>query len=183
MRRLARLLARVGAEAGYTLMELLVVMAILFVVLTGLVTAFVSGANAELDLNNRFQAQQQARLALDRIRREAHCASTVTIAADSVTFTLPTQAPLCPTGSGSVVWCTAPVAALRFELYRTTTGACTSGVRWADYLTTGAVFSAPQATGSLKKVGVSFPVDLKPGDAIGAYKLADEVVLRNSARA
>lgn len=63
-----------GDQAGYTLVELLAVMLILGIVLTGLTTAFVSGSHAELTLNRRFQAQQQARLALDRIRSDVHCA-------------------------------------------------------------------------------------------------------------
>ena len=53
-------------EGGYTLVEMLVVMAILGVVISGLTTIFVSGSHAELDLNRRFQAQQQARLLQER---------------------------------------------------------------------------------------------------------------------
>ena len=41
----------------------------------GLTTALVSGSNTELDLNRRFRAQEQARLALHRIRADIHCAS------------------------------------------------------------------------------------------------------------
>ena len=51
-----------GGEEGYTLIELIVVMAILGTVVAGLTTVFVSGSAAELDLNLRFQAQQQGRL-------------------------------------------------------------------------------------------------------------------------
>ena len=36
---------------------------------------FVSASHAQVDMNNRFQAQQNARLALDGLRREIHCAS------------------------------------------------------------------------------------------------------------
>ena len=66
-------------ERGYTLVEMLVVMAILGVVIAGLTTVFVSGSRAELDMNRRFQAQQQARLALDRIRADLHCASAAQV--------------------------------------------------------------------------------------------------------
>src|SRR6476646_4550317 len=62
-------------EEGYSLVELLVVMIILGTVLASLTTVFVSGSKAEVALNQRFQAQQQARLALDRIRADIHCAS------------------------------------------------------------------------------------------------------------
>ena len=49
-------------------------MIIMSVVLTGLTTLFVQGSNAELDMNRRFEAQQDSRVALDKIRREIHCA-------------------------------------------------------------------------------------------------------------
>ena len=54
------------------MIEMLVVCLILGVVLTGITTVFVSGSHAELNLNNRFQAQQAARLALDAMRTDAH---------------------------------------------------------------------------------------------------------------
>src|SRR5437763_266578 len=65
-----------GNERGYTMVEMLVVMSILSIVIAGLTTVFVSGGRAELDLNRRFQSQQQARLALDKIRVDLHCASS-----------------------------------------------------------------------------------------------------------
>ena len=61
-------------ERGYSLIEMLIVMAILGIVLGALTTVFVSGSNAELNLNRQFQAQQAARLALDKIRVDIHCA-------------------------------------------------------------------------------------------------------------
>lgn len=75
-----RLRDRIRAEDGYSLVELLIVLAILGIVVGGLTQLFTSGANSEIDQNNRVQAQQQARVALDRLRREAHCASGVTFA-------------------------------------------------------------------------------------------------------
>src|SRR5918999_776283 len=66
-------------EEGYTLVELIAVMAILLTVLTALTALFASGAKAELDANRRFEAQQEARLAVDRMRREIHCASAVAL--------------------------------------------------------------------------------------------------------
>ncbi len=63
---------RLGDDGGYTLIELLVVMALLSVVVGGIVTLFASGLNSEADQNRRFQAQQDGRLALDKLRREVH---------------------------------------------------------------------------------------------------------------
>lgn len=85
-----RLCARAREQDGFTLLESLAVIAILGVVLAGLTQLFTSGANSELDQNNRVQAQQQARVGLDRLRREAHCASSVTVnSSSSITLSLP----------------------------------------------------------------------------------------------
>jgi prepilin-type N-terminal cleavage/methylation domain-containing protein len=169
-------------EHGYTVVELLVVMVILATVMGSLTTLFVQASSAELDLNNRFQAQHNARLALDKIRRETHCASQATVAtSSSVTLTL---ASFCPTGSGSVTWCTVG-SSNRFGLYRKAGASCdATGVKWADYLTTGAVFAyTPQSATSLAKLHVDFPINLKPKKSVDSYELVDEIALRNSLRA
>jgi len=64
-----------GGEQGYSLIELLVTMVILVIVLGSLTTIFVSGTSAEASLNRRFQAQQNARMGLDRVRTDIHCAT------------------------------------------------------------------------------------------------------------
>jgi prepilin-type N-terminal cleavage/methylation domain-containing protein len=66
MRTLRRLLR---CERGFTLIELVQASAILSVVLTALTVLFVQATNAELRMNERFQAQQRARVAVDRMRR------------------------------------------------------------------------------------------------------------------
>jgi len=182
--RLRELRRRIGRQEGYSLIEMLTVMIILGVVLSGLTTLFVQGSNAELDMNNRFSAQQEARLALDKLRREAHCASGVTASSSSsVTLTL---ASYCPTGNGSVTWCTvaATGSTTRYGLYRKTGATCDStGVRFADYLTTGSVFTfTAQSTTSLAKLHVDFPVNVKPKKSVESYELVDDIVLRNSTR-
>ena len=166
-RRLLRALRR---ERGYTLVEMLATLSILGVVMGALGTLFVSATNSEADMNNRFRAQQTARVALDNMRREVHCASAATPGTangptSSVTLTLPSfcktlpqplPSPLpsyCSTSSGqttcSVTWCTRNVATNRNALYRVTGSTCGSsgGVKWADYLigTAGAP-AAPTCT-------------------------------------
>ena len=98
---------RLLAEQGYSLIEMLVVLVIMGVVMTSLTTVFVQASNSETDMNNRFQAQLTAKLALDKVRREVHCATVVTPTgvSSSVTITLPSY---CKTGSGSITWCTRP---------------------------------------------------------------------------
>ncbi len=172
---------KVAREDGYTLVELLTVMVILGTVMGGLTTLFVHAANAEVDLNNRYRAQQDARLALDKLRRETHCASQASVSgSSSVTLTL---ASYCPTGNGAVTWCTVG-SGERYGLFRKVGASCdATGVKWADYLTTGAVFaSTPQSTSSLAKLRVAFPINVKPSKSVDSYELVDEIVLRNSAR-
>src|SRR5213078_4940755 len=116
---------------------MLTVLLILGVVMGGLTTVFVSATSADNDMNNRFRAQQTARLALDKLRREVHCSSAATpagSATSSITLTLPTY---CKTysGSTSVTWCTRSLATNRYALYRVNGTTCTGGVRWGDYLT------------------------------------------------
>ena len=53
-------------ERGHSLVEMLTVLVILEIVIGGLTTLFQQGSNAEIDMNYRFQAQQDARIALDR---------------------------------------------------------------------------------------------------------------------
>ena len=179
-------------ERGYTLVEMLVTLVIMGVVMTALTTLLVNASNAEQDMNNRFQAQQESRLALDKMRREVHCASvaTPTGQSSSVTLTLPAY---CKTGSGSITWCTRNVATNRYALYRVVGATCSGGVRWADYL--APTSSAPacsgtlcifnytaQSTSSLATLKVDFPVNMKPSKSTEMYELADNIVLRNSSR-
>lgn len=169
-------------ERGYTLIEMLTVLVIFGTVMSALMVLFVQGTGAEVDMNNRFQAQQDARLALDKIRREAHCATAVTVSsASSVTLSLPSY---CPTGNGSVTWCTVSLGTSRYGLYRKAGAACDStGVRWADHLTTANVFAyAAQSTTSLAKLSIDFPVNVKPSRTVDTYELKDDIVLRNSTR-
>jgi prepilin-type N-terminal cleavage/methylation domain-containing protein len=176
-------------DRGYSLVELLTVMIILGIVITSLTTVFVRASNAEVDMNRRFQAQESARLVMDKLRREIHCASAVSPsgASSSITITMPSQ---CPTSGGftSVKWCVlAPpgVQAGRYALYRSTSGTCTtsSGIKWADYLTTQSIFTyTVQSSQSLGSLAVALVVNAKPGSTIGTFRLDDSIVLRNSSR-
>jgi prepilin-type N-terminal cleavage/methylation domain-containing protein len=177
-------------ESGYSLVELITVTAILSIVLGGLTTVFVQGSNAELDLNNRFQAQQSARIALDRVRREVLYASAISATAynttpvTTFTETLPSQ---CIGGGGSVTWCVLANPAgpsTRYTLYRQLNGACSaSSIKWADWLTTANAFTyTVQSSSSLAKLRFDLRVNLKPSRAFETFRLADDIVLRNSVR-
>jgi prepilin-type N-terminal cleavage/methylation domain-containing protein len=173
----------VRGERGYSLIEMLVVLVILSVVMEALTTLFVRASNAESAMNNRFQAQEHARVALDKLRREIHCASSATPAAtatSTITLTLPSY---CKTGSGSITWCTRSVSTNRYALYRVVGATCSGGIKWADYLTVANAFNfTTQTTSSLALLHVDLNVNVNPRRGVDGYELVDDIVLRNSSR-
>jgi prepilin-type N-terminal cleavage/methylation domain-containing protein len=177
-----RVLRRLRGEEGFSLIEMITTMAIMGIVMTSLTTVFISASNSELDMNNRFQAQLNARLALDKFRREVHCASSVTLnSTSSVTIVLPSG---CKS-SGTITWC-AQGSGTRWGLYRVSGATCTGGVKFIDYLIQSNLFNytAPSVGSQiLPKVNVDFPVNVKPSKTFEKYELKDDVVLRNGTRA
>jgi prepilin-type N-terminal cleavage/methylation domain-containing protein len=180
-------------QRGYTLVELLIVVVILGIVLGGLTTIFVSGSHAELDLNRRFQAQQEARLALDSVRVDIHCASA------AETYTSINGYPgvkladgNCYSTTPTVSWCIVPsTVTARWALWRSTatgTTTCTAtdtGKKLvADYLIrdTG-VFTTGLVNNGLETVAVDIPVSVNTTQAgRDLYELKDTIVARNSTR-
>lgn len=183
MRRILTRLAR--EEGGYTLMELLVSISILAAVMTSVSVLLVSATKSEVDMNKRFQAQTQARLGLDRLRREVHCAISVSPAgaASSVTLTIPSS---CPTSGGNtaITWCTVANGANRWGLWRYPGSSCSgTGKRWADYVTQASIFNyTAQSTQKLATLAVHLPVNIRPSETSLLYTLDDDIVLRNSTR-
>ena len=185
MTRARRLLRRLRSEeAGFTLVELVTVLGMFLITVTCLSYALIAANKAEEDINRRFGSQINARIALDQLRREIHCASAVTPTGTSSTITI-TLGSRCPTAaSGTTVsWCTSG-SGTRYALYRLVGGTCnTAGRKAVDYLTTGTVFSyAAQSTSSLAILSVTLPVDTNPGAGLPDYNLTDDIVLRNSTR-
>jgi prepilin-type N-terminal cleavage/methylation domain-containing protein len=204
-----RLRARAAAEGGFTLVELIVTLAILLIVVASLSSVLVSATKTEVDANNRFQAQVQARSGLAQLTRELHCASSVTVTntagtslvAGSSGSRIATTLPASCTTSGGVTlfvtWCTATstLNTSDWALYRVTSTSsaplCSASgkVRWADYLTTSTPFCLPSTTaacggvlrpsGSLPMLHVTMPVNLKGPGAIESYNVVDDIALRN----
>ena len=181
-----------SGEQGYSLIELLVTMVILVIVLGSLTTIFVSGTSAEASLNRRFQAQQNARVALDRIRTDIHCATAAQAQTINAYPGVKLAVANCYGATPTISWCAVQVTAspARYALYRSpTTGAttCTSSdaarVLVADYLTTSSAFTTatiPQF--SLQRVGLDFTVSVNQTTTLDVYELADSIVARNSPR-
>jgi prepilin-type N-terminal cleavage/methylation domain-containing protein len=173
-------------ESGFTLPELLTSMAILLTIMTAFTGLLVSTSRAEIDMNNRFQAQTEARLGLTKLRREVHCASFAAVVAGPphrATLTLPTA---CPTaGAGTTIsWCTVQNGTGRYGLWRYIGGACSgTGVKVADYLSAGNAFTYyAQSTAILARLGVQLDVNLTPTKPERRFRLQDDLVLRNSTR-
>ena len=105
-------------ESGFTLIELVTVLGMLVIVMTCLSYAMIAAHKAEEDMNRRFASQINARIALDQLRREIHCASALTPAGASASITI-TLGSRCPTaGAGTTVsWCTSGTGT-RYALYR-----------------------------------------------------------------
>jgi prepilin-type N-terminal cleavage/methylation domain-containing protein len=181
----SRIAAVVRSERGYSIVELMVSMAILGTVMTSLSALLVSATNSEVDMNRRFQAQTQARLGLDRLRREVHCAMSVapTGASASVTLTIPAT---CPTAGGltALTWCTVANGTSRWDLWRYEGSSCSgTGRKFADHLTASSIFVyTPQSTSKLATLNVRLPVNVTPADTSLLYTLDDDIVLRNSTR-
>jgi prepilin-type N-terminal cleavage/methylation domain-containing protein len=164
--------AALEAQDGFTLSELLVVLAIMGVVLAGLTTLFTSAVKSQTDQTNRTQAQQDARLGLDKLRREIRCAGGLTTPsaypASAITITLGSYCPTAGGAAATVTWCTkdrtgatppAGSGGQPYTLWRYTGSSCSgTGVRWASNLvdkldtpttTAGKIFNAvrvPAAT-------------------------------------
>ena len=94
MRRAARYLA---GESGLSMTELGIVVAILGIVLAGLSQLFVAASKSQLEQTSRVSAQQDGRLALDKLRRELRCSTVVTVnSASSVSAALPKYCATAP---------------------------------------------------------------------------------------
>jgi prepilin-type N-terminal cleavage/methylation domain-containing protein len=187
---------RLAAEHGYSLSEMLVVLAILAIILGALTQLFISGSTAQVDMTRRFEAQQNMRLALDKLRREIHCGSGVTapvLPTSSITISLGSYCPTNgTTAAAQITWCTKdkngnapPGVGAPYSLWRYSGSTCSgTGQKWADYLTVHQIFTAytAPAGGNLGTLSVNLPVDLSPSDAKQRYVLQDDIVLRNSPR-
>lgn len=182
----------VAGEKGYSLVELLVTMVILSVVISGLTTVFISGSSAQVRLNERFIAQQNARLALDRLRVDIHCATGAQAQTINTYPGIKLNVSSCSSTS-PISYCVIQLTStpVRYQLYRATgTGAtdCTSSdstrVLIADYLTSSSVFTTaaiPQY--SLQTVGIDLKVGANGTSTTkNAYELTDSIVARNSTR-
>ena len=197
--RIAARRGRVLAQDGFTLIELAVVMLVMLIVLAPLSGSLVSALGAQVDQTRRFDAQENARQALDRMRKDIHCSHGVstpytndsggqTIVLTETNVTGTAECPgLVQTNASAVQWCTIPVvgATDRYQLYRENDpdNVCdgSASTFMVDYLTTANVWSsATCSTGQFPAVSVTMPVNLDPvRHGPSTYTLSDQIALRN----
>jgi prepilin-type N-terminal cleavage/methylation domain-containing protein len=193
------LLSRALGQAGYTLVETLVVMTILVVVIGAIADGFTSASKVQTDQTARASDQESARTALERLRRDIHCASAAAVGpnaqgGNTLNLTVdPGQCLAVTTGSGAgylgsdgVQWCTVPVAGStnRYKMYRTIVSTCDAAdaVFQVDYVTTGDVWEVVCGDNAshLETVSIDMPVNRdivkRPGRT---YELTDQIALRN----
>jgi Tfp pilus assembly protein PilW len=183
-----RIRAWLAREDGMTIPELVTAMSMLAFVITGILVLFVGGLNATTGMNARFQAQQDARLALSTLRYEVGFACSATAGASpqsSVQLLLPdatTQA--CSGSTNQVKWCADSAnGAQPFGLYRQVGTSCSAstGVKRAGSLNTNLVFSNPTCTaGTRPQLAVSLPVNANIGTSTQVYTLSDTITDRNA---
>ena len=192
----ARIRARLAREEAQTLVEMITTMAMLSFVMAAVAALFVSGLHQQTDMDQRFQAQQNARLALTSMRSDIRnsCVApivystpaSVTPLASGVYGAKVTLASACSAGAATsnITWCAdAASGAAPFALYRQTGTTCaySTGVQRADQLKTNAVFALSTTSGRRPMLTVSFPVDANLSTTNGVYTLGDTVMARNSA--
>lgn len=161
-------------ERGITLIEMLIVCALLGFVLAGLTNVFVSGTRASYLVNSNLGAQQSVRTALSRLEYEGRCGSSATILSSGagVAFTLPS---VCSHVSPVVSWCVVSGVLKRF-LASNCTG---TGIPYAQNITSSTPFSLQLGTGDLTEVLVNLSAN-PTGRASSTFTLTDAITLRNS---
>jgi Tfp pilus assembly protein PilW len=179
-----------------TIPELLTTMAILSFVMTGILVVFVGGLHATTNMDERFQAQQNARLALTGMRNDIRTACSASISSVTgqatgslLTLTEPNASTACSSGTTQVTWCADSTNHLApFTLYRQTSGSCAynNGTSQAGSLRTNVIFTVPSCTaGAIVRPGVvaTLPVDANLANTAGTYTLSDTITLRNATAA
>jgi type II secretory pathway pseudopilin PulG len=195
-------LRRAYEQAGYTLVETLVVMTLLIIVIAAIADGFASASKTQTDQTMLANDQEAARTSLDRLRRDIHCASAASVTAGvptgGYTLNLTVNPGQCiavtagagagVTGSSGVQWCTVPIngSTNRYAMYRTVTSACDAAdaVFQVDYVTQPKVWGDTIVCGAYSSHLENVSIDLSVNRDIDTrpdrtYRLTDQIALRN----
>lgn len=190
---------RLACQSGLSLVELIVVLVITTIIFGPIVNSFVSALNEQARQLDVATAQEQARLALQRMRKDIHCAHGVTTPAENssdgytliLTETNTTGTAECPglisQDASAVEWCTIPIggSSSEYDLYRENNAndSCEAGASTFEVgdISQANLWSVPTCTGGeYPAVAVSIPVEIDLSSTQqGTYDLADQIALRN----
>lgn len=148
---------RLRSESGFSLVELIVTMAVMGIILGGLADVFVSGERASADATARMTSQQSVRVAFDRLEYDARCAAIATLLSSGagVYLQLPTQ---CDHASGTVTWCVSSGSLIRNT--GTTCSDTTSSLTYISSVTSATPFSCySPVSGSTPQLQVALTVN------------------------
>jgi|SRR5579872_4428976 len=150
--------ARLQAESGFTLVELVVTVFVLGLVMTGLGNLFVSSQRASTDSEARMSSQENVRVAFGRLEFDARCASSAALQSSGkgVYLVLPSQ---CSHSTGNVTWCVNSGSLVRIS----GTNCTTSGTTLVTNVTSATPFSCSSAlsgvTGATPVLAVALTVN------------------------
>jgi len=168
--------SRLAAEGGITLVELIIVCALLGVVSIGIVNMLVSGQRAQRDTTSRVNAQQSTRLAIDKLEYEARCASQISSlnSGAGVALVLPSW---CSHATGTVSWCVTSGTLTRYPA-STCTGTGAAYVRSVTSAKPFTVKWATSTTGYLPRLQISMTVN-DTNATSNAFTMNETLSLRN----
>lgn len=181
MRPIASLRARLFDDAGYTLVELLVAIALLGILLGGLAELFVSAERANTAATARLTSQQNVRLAFDRLEYDARCAQRATLQSSGagVDLTFPTQTLPCH-ATGDVSWCVNSGSLVRIP----GTSCTGTGQDYIDSVTSATPFSCytvPGISSPLPELEVALSVNTTPTISGDGTTATDYITMHNAA--
>ena len=167
--------ARLQAESGFSLVELIITMVVMGIVMTGLVNIFTSGERASADATARMDSQQRVRVAFDRLEYDARCASVATILSSGagVALTLPSQ---CDHATGNVAWCVSSGSLVRLS-GTTCTGTAQTYIQDVTSATPFACYSPVSGSTPQLKVVLTVNTVTRTSDQTTA---TDYITMRNA---
>jgi len=174
-------------ERGYTLVELLTVMAMLGFVFMGIISLYLSGVRSQSNVSATFSAQTSLHVGLDKMRADVHLACSQTAqSATSVTLSLPVSSAGTCDGTNLVTWCTQGSGSA-YGLYRIVGSSCSGGTKYADFLTGGSIFTytaqnSPSGSNALPRLHVDITLNTQPTKTTTQYHVIDDLVFRNGVR-
>jgi len=181
MRLLASLRARLGEDAGYTLVELLVAVVLLVILMAGLSDMFISAERANRDATARLTSQQNVRLAFDRLEYDARCAKTASIQSGGVGVHLafPTQTVPCAHATGDVTWCVSSGSLVCIV----GTSCAATGNTYISNVTSAtpfACYTIPGITSPLPQLKVALMVNTTTTDTGDQTSATDYITMHNA---